>query len=303
MPLAYWISCSVVLSLLAGLTACSPLTVLNGVVPDDASRVVSGVPYGDNARQQLDIYVPPDVASPPVVVFFYGGSWRSGSRADYKFVGDALASRGIMAVIADYRLYPDVAYPDFVLDSARAVAWTLHHIAGYGGDPAQVFVAGHSAGGYNAAMVALDGRWLARFDATPAMLRGWIGMAGPYDFLPIVARSLKPVFHFPGTPLDSQPIAHVSAAAPPALLMAGLADTTVDPERNTDGLAAALRAVHAPVTVVHYDRLGHALLAGALARPLRWRAPVLEDLARFVHETASAAQRPVPCAVAPGVQP
>jgi len=276
--------------LVVGLAACSPLAVLNGAVPDDASRVVSGVAYGDSPRQQLDIYAPPGVSRPPVVVFFYGGSWRNGSRADYKFVGDALASRGIMAVIADYRLYPDVSYPDFVDDSARAVAWTLHHIANYGGDPAEVFVAGHSAGGYNAAMVALDARWLARFDASPAMLRGWIGMAGPYNFLPIVARSLKPVFHFPGTPADSQPIAHVSAAAPPALLMVGMADTTVDPELNTERLAAALRAAHASVDVVRYDRLGHALLAGALARPLRWRAPVLDDLTAFVWQTARAGQ-------------
>ncbi|WMD21515.1 alpha/beta hydrolase [Achromobacter seleniivolatilans] len=293
------LACLIVLSL----AACSPLTVLNGAVPDHASRVVSGVPYGQDARQQMDIYAPPGVEKPPVVVFFYGGSWQSGSRADYKFVGDALASRGIMAVIADYRLYPQVSYPDFVEDSARAVAWALHHIAEYGGDPGRVFVAGHSAGGYNAAMVALDARWLARFDASPAMLRGWIGMAGPYDFLPIVARSLKPVFHFPDTPPDSQPIAHVSANAPPALLMVGLADTTVDPARNTEGLAAALQAAHVPVTVVRYDRLGHALLAGALARPLRWRAPVLDDLAGFVLDRpASVRNQQAPVAAGQGRQ-
>ncbi|WP_454674496.1 alpha/beta hydrolase [Achromobacter pestifer] len=279
--------------LVLALAACSPLTVLNGAVPDHASRIVPDVAYGEGGRRLLDIYAPPGVDKPPVVVFFYGGSWRNGSRADYKFVGDALASRGIMAVIADYRLYPAVSYPDFVEDSARAVAWTLQHIAEYGGDPARVYVAGHSAGGYNAAMVALDARWLARFGASPAMLRGWIGMAGPYDFLPIVARDVKPVFHFPGTPPDSQPIAHVSAAAPPTLLMAGLDDTTVDPHRNAEALAAALQAAHVPVTLVLYDRLGHAMLAGALARPLRWRAPVLDDLAAFVlHPLQQAGRAP-----------
>lgn len=280
--------------LILGLTACSPLTVLNGAVPDNASRIVTDVAYGDDPRQRVDIYAPPGVRNPPVVVFFYGGSWRNGSRADYKFVGDALASRGILAVIADYRLYPDAAYPDFLDDCARAVAWTLRHVADYGGDPARVFVAGHSAGGYNAAMIALDPRWLQRQGASPSMLRGWIGMAGPYDFLPIVAASLKPVFHFPGTPPDSQPITHVTAHAPPTLLMAGMADTTVDPHRNTEGLAAALRAAHVPVTLVRYDGLGHALLAGALARPLRWRAPVLDDLAGFVLDASGGPLRADP---------
>ncbi|CAB3642664.1 alpha/beta hydrolase [Achromobacter pestifer] len=288
--------------LVLALAACSPLTVLNGAVPDHASRIVPDVAYGEGGRRLLDIYAPPGVDKPPVVVFFYGGSWRNGSRADYKFVGDALASRGIMAVIADYRLYPAVSYPDFVEDSARAVAWTLQHIAEYGGDPARVYVAGHSAGGYNAAMVALDARWLARFGASPAMLRGWIGMAGPYDFLPIVARDVKPVFHFPGTPPDSQPIAHVSAAAPPTLLMAGLDDTTVDPHRNAEALAAALQAAHVPVTLVLYDRLGHAMLAGALARPLRWRAPVLDDLAAFVLHPSQQADRAPPGLARQGAQ-
>jgi acetyl esterase/lipase len=269
------------------LTACSPLKILNATVPDNASRVVAGIPYGADPRQELDVYVPPGVATPPVVVFFYGGNWDSGSRGQYKFVGDALASRGIMAVIADYRVYPQVTYPAFVEDAAGAVAWTLRHIGEYGGDAHHVFVAGHSAGAYNAAMVALDPRWLGEFGATPGMLSGWIGIAGPYDFLPIVAEGIKPVFHFPDTPADSQPIAHATSAAPPTLLVTGTSDHVVDPNRNSGRLADALRAAHVDVRVESYDGVGHGLLVGAFARPLRWSAPVLADVAGFVTDVAA----------------
>ncbi len=275
------------LAVLLLLAACSPLTLLNGAVPDGASRATTGLAYGPLARQRLDIYAPLDASQAPVVVFFYGGNWRSGERADYRFAGDALASRGIVAVIADYRLYPEARYPAFLQDAARVVAWTREHIGAYGGDPDRVFVAGHSAGGYIAAMLALDPRWLQGAGTSPAVLAGWIGLAGPYDFLPIVARDIRPVFSFPGTPADSQPIRHATAAAPPGLLLTGAADTTVDPQRNSARLAQALSAAGACARLVEYPDLGHKLLVGALARPLRWRAPVLDDLSAFVARPCS----------------
>ncbi|WP_019938743.1 alpha/beta hydrolase [Bordetella sp. FB-8] len=274
---------------LQALTTRSPLALINGVIPADACQVVQGVSYGRGPRQQLDIYIPWRAAGAPVVVFFYGGSWRSGARADYKFVGDALASRGYVTVIADYQLYPQAAYPDFLHDCAQAVAWAAQHCAPYGGDPARLYLVGHSAGAYNAAMLALDRRWLQAHGGSPAMLAGWVGMAGPYDFLPIQTRTVRPVFHYPRTPADSQPVVHAHIGAPPALLMAGSADSMVDPRRNTDGLAQALSAAKADVQSIRYRGLGHEMLVGALARPLRWRAPVLQDLCAFLGKRRGAA--------------
>jgi acetyl esterase/lipase len=270
-----------------GLTACSPFKTLNAFVPDNANRVVAGIAYGTNARQKLDIYKPAGVTDPPVVVFFYGGSWSSGTRAEYKFVGDALSSRGILTVIADYRVYPQVSYPGFVEDSAQAVAWTLHHVNEYGGDAKRVFVAGHSAGAYNAAMVALDPRWLARFGASPTMLRGFIGLAGPYNFLPIEDEGVKPVFHYPDTTMDTQPISHVTNAAPPTLLLTAADDKVVDPNINSGKLAQALRAAQVPVQTISYKGISHGMLVGVFARPLTWLRPVLDDVSKFVLQTKS----------------
>lgn len=279
----------VVLLLFAALAVFSPLTLLNMLAWSDVnSSVVKNLAYGNDVRQKLDIYLPAqsDVA-PNVVIFFYGGNWNSGSRGQYGFVGKALASRGIMTVVADYRLSPQVAYPTFVEDAAQAVSWTLKHIGEYGGNADNVFVAGHSAGAYNAAMVALDPRWLAKFDTSPAALRGWIGIAGPYDFLPIVADSIKPAFLYPDTPLNSQPIRHVTAAVPPTLLITGTADTVVDPVRNSAALAADLRAVHVPVQTISLQGVGHGMLVGAFAPLLRSFFPVLDDVSAFVSRTSA----------------
>ncbi|TAL54903.1 alpha/beta hydrolase [Pandoraea sp.] len=298
MPGPIWSRLFLTPLLLASLTACSPLRTIDRLTPDNTYRLSAGIAYGPLARQKLDIYAPLGATRPtPVVVFFYGGNWDSGARGEYRFVGEALAARGITAVIADYRLYPQVVYPAFVEDSARAVAWTLAHIGSYGGDPHRLFVMGHSAGAYNAAMVALDPRWLASYGDSPGMLSGWIGLAGPYNFLPIDVDEIKPIFLFPHTPLASQPINHVAANAPPALLLTGSADTIVSPVRNSGALASALRAAHDAVQTENYRGVTHALLIGSFAKPLRWVAPALAQVVAFVKDTAPAA-RPTPNHVA-----
>ena len=273
--------------LTAGLLACSPLTAINALSPGSASTVTPDIAYGPLPRQKLDIYAPKVHTGPvPVVVFFYGGNWVSGERKDYAFVGHALASRGYLAVIADYRLYPDVHYPEILQDAARAVAWAAMEAGRYGGDTTRLFVMGHSAGAYNAAMVALDSSLLARHGMRPQDLRGWIGLAGPYDFLPIENTTTRPVFFFPETPASSQPIHHVTADAPPALLIAPQPgkDKLIDPQRNTGGLAAALRAQQRPVTEIYLDGVSHTTLVASLASPLRMLAPTLERVSTFINQ-------------------
>ena len=272
--------------LLLVLSACSPVKLLNAMTPDSTFDKAAGIAYGDDPRQKLDVYVPrhalPDA---PVVVFFYGGSWNSGAREDYNFVGEALASRGIVAVVADYRLYPQVRYPLFLQDAARAVAWTKAHIREFSGNPQRLYLMGHSSGGYNAAMLALDGDLLAAAGMSPKDLRGWIGLAGPYDFLPIENPAVRPVFFWPDSPPQSQPINHVSRDAPPALLIAASEDELVNPTRNTGGLAHKLRAAGVPVQDFYYSRPNHITLVATLSRPLRGLAPVLDQVVGFIKHT------------------
>ena len=271
------------LAMAAFMAACSPIKVLNALTPSGTFTKTPAIAYGSDPRQKLDVYRPlPAVSNAPVVVFFYGGSWNSGSRGDYGFVGEALASRGIVVVIADYRLYPQVRYPAFLQDGAKAVAWAVQHSADYGADPRRLYVMGHSSGAYNASMLALDARWLKEVGLAPSVFKGWIGLAGPYDFLPIENPDVKPVFFFPDSPPDSQPINHVSAAAPPSLLIASNDDNLVNPTRNNGGVAERLAAAGVPVQACYFGRTNHQTLVAALSKPLRWLAPVLERVTAFI---------------------
>ena len=276
----------VLLGLVLLSSACSPIKALNAIAPGGAQRSV-GVEYGDGPRQHVDIYKPAGLqGAAPVVLFFYGGSWNSGSREDYAFVGEALAGRGIVTLIADYRLYPEVRYPEFLRDNAAALAWAVDNVAEYGGDPQRIFLMGHSSGAYNAAMLALDPRWRTEVGVRDDVIKGWIGLAGAYDFLPIENPEVKPVFFHPHSPRDSQPINQVHAGAPPALLMAANDDDLVDPQRNSEGLARRLRDAGVPVQERYYSRPDHRTLVASLTWPLRWLAPTLDESVAFIHSTA-----------------
>ena len=275
---------------LASIAACSPTATLNVLASNDSHSFTGGVAYGPLARQKLDIYQPSSAAPAggwPTVVFFYGGSWNSGERAAYRFVAEALAARGVLMLVADYRLYPEVRYPEFLRDSALALAFGLQESARFCGNPKRVFVMGHSAGAYNAAMLALDARWLGARGHSPHELAGWIGLAGPYDFFPTGNPDVRPVFSHPNYPAGSVAVHHAVAGSPPSFLGVGRTDSLVDPQRNTGQMAARLQAVGVPVTYKVYDRANHVTLAGAFARPVRWIAPVLDDVIAFIDTTPS----------------
>ena len=274
-----------VAAVLASLTACAPTTALNVLAPANTHTTVVDVAYGTLPRQKLDVYRPRAAAPAggwPVVVFFYGGSWNSGERAQYEFVGEALASRGILTLLADYRLYPEVRFPAFLEDSALALAYGLKQAAAMGGNPKRVFAMGHSAGAYNAAMLALDARWLGAVGHSPGELAGFIGLAGPYEFLPITNPDAQPVFFHPVYPPGTQPIAFASGKAPSTFLGVANGDSVVDPERNSAALAAKLQAAGVAVELRRYERVNHLTLIGSFGQPLRWMAPVLDDVAAFV---------------------
>ena len=267
--------------------ACSPLRTFDAIVPKDGGvRVVAkNAAFGADPRQRLDLYAPRGVAAEPlpVIVFLYGGSWNSGAKAGYAFVGRALAARGFVVAIPDYRLVPAVRYPAFLEDNAAVVRWVRANAARYGGDPARIVLAGHSAGAYNAAMLALDPRWLG---ADRRFVRGLIGLAGPYDFLPLDGPVVRATFGAADDLPATQPVAHVAADAPPALLATGDADRTVRP-RNSDVLAARLAAAAVAVERRRYPGIGHVGLVTAIARPLRGRAPVLDDMAEFARRVTA----------------
>ena len=269
------------LSLLA--TACSPLGLLNGMAPKRLSA--RDIPYGDGPRRKLDVYVPAAVrGTAPVIVFLYGGGWDSGAKEDYRFVGGALAAAGFVTVIPDYRLYPEAVFPSFLDDCAAAFAWAAGHAAEYGGGE-HVFLMGHSAGAYNAAMLALDPSYLARAGSSRPVA-GTVGIAGPYDFLPLQSAELKTIFGQPPTPPATQPINHVDGRNAPMLLLAGATDTTVYPQ-NTTRLAARIRAAGGPVQSRIYPGIDHKEIIGAMGVPFRFLCPTYRDSTAFVSAYAS----------------
>jgi acetyl esterase/lipase len=257
---------------------------LNTTIGDSNVVVQRDVVYDPVHRLALDVYRPRDTRQAPVVVFFYGGSWKSGKRQWYRWAGQALARRGLVVVIPDYRLWPQVRLDGFMRDAAHAVAWTHAHAADYGGDPSSLFLMGHSAGAHIGALLATDAHWLAAVGMQPRQLAGFIGLAGPYDFLPLKDPDFIDMFGSThAAQLRSQPVHFVDGDEPPMLLMQGTTDKVVWP-RNATSLAAALRREGEPVELKFYPDIGHSAILLAMSRPFRGKAPVLDDTVRFIRQ-------------------
>lgn len=260
-------------------TACRPVTAVNALSPSAHYERLADVAYGSEPRQRLDLYRPVDEsADAPVVVFFYGKGWREASKADFEFVASSLTGAGIVVVIPDYRAYPEVVFPAFVEDGARVVEWAGRNLAGLAEGERPLFLMGHSAGAQIAALLALDPRYLDAVESPP--VEGFIGLSGPYDFLPLEPGYMEEVF-----PEDiraaSQPIEFVSARAPRTLLIHGTSDERVLPE-HSERLAAALEAEGVPVTLKFYDGTGHTRVVAALAPPLQFIADTMADTIAFI---------------------
>ena len=244
-------------------------------------QLTRSIAYAERVRQRLDICRPVDAVAAPVIVFFYGGGWRSGNKALYRYVAKALARRGYVAVVPDYRIYPEVRYPEFLEDGALVVRWVKDNIGRFGGDAEKMFLQGHSAGAHIAAMLSIDARWLADVGLVPGRdIAGLIGIAGPYDYLPLRDATLQTIFGGADR-AETQPIFHVAPGVPPALLLTGGRDRLVEPGNSTR-LAARLSTAGNAATVkylsTHRPLPHHCCASAASARS---RSGVARR--RFVH--------------------
>ncbi len=270
-------------------TGCnqSALFLVNGLARFDDYSVISDISYGSSELNHLDIYIPEHLeemqqTGRPVIIFFYGGCWGgcdTGFKEDYLFVAQALTSQGYVAVIADYRRFPDVIFPEIIDDARQATEWVKKNIENYGGNPESIFLMGHSAGAHLAALLILDETYLS----TEAQLAisGFIGLAGPYDFLPFTKPYQKAVFAPEKTYPQSQPINYVDGNEAPLLLLYGNDDETVKP-RNIINLAEKVQQLGGRVETRFYDEIDHVGILGSLSIPLRNRKLVMTDIISFI---------------------
>ena len=277
------------------LTGCTSQSVLNSLTPSRGYDLATNLIYDQPNNLRLDVYAPQGVKNAPVVVFLYGNRWSEGASKDqYKFVGEALASRGFVAVVPDYRAYPSVRFPTFVDDAARSVTWLHANVTTYGGSPDKIFVMGHSSGAHMAAMLTLKEEFLARAGGSRTWLRGMIGLAGPYDFLPITDPTLRDVFAPPEKFEQSQPILYTEGDNVPMLLMSGEDDEIVS-VRDTRNLAASIKKAGGPIETVIYPKMGHRMIVNSLSKALRSQTDVIQHVSEFVtrwSEAPRSAARP-----------
>jgi acetyl esterase/lipase len=257
----------------------------NGPTEFDRVERHANLAYGQDPRQRLDIYSPRNAVNRPVVVFWYGGSWVKGNKSRYRFVGTTLAERGIVTVIPDYRLYPQVHFPAFDEDGGRAVAWVEQHVQELGGDPHHIVLMGHSAGGHTAAFLAFNHSFLQKCGADPRDIVGLVGLSGTYVLVPGSPQE-RGTFPPPYTEKDWQPLRFVDAQSPPTLLLHGSNDKEVLPEEAVELRDEMLRQ-HLRVELHIYEHRGHGDTVASFAPVLRWRTPAVKQVVEFVNEVTT----------------
>ena len=263
------------------LTACSSsaLTLANTLARFDDYTLTANQPYGTHALNMLDIYQPREKAK-GTVIFFYGGCWgacTTFTRKHYRFVAQALTSRGYVVVIPDYRRYPNVLFPQIMEDSAAVVAWVSNNIERFSGTSDQIFLMGHSSGGHIAAMLTVNERYLGV--GLHQNIRGFIGLAAPYDF--IFDQPYLPKLFAGLEYSDSQPSHFVDGSEPPLLLLHGKEDDTVY-MRNIVNMTKTVRQKGGKVEPHIYNGVDHVAILAALSIPYNNRSEVMHDITDFL---------------------
>lgn len=243
--------------------------------------VKKDIAYGQKDWQKMDLYIPNTAENIPlpVIVFFYGGRWTDGSKDMYAFVAKSFVDKGYVVAIADYSKYPNVKFPTFVEDGAKAIAWAHSNIAQYGGDADNLFVSGHSSGAHIGGLVTADERYLKAEGKSGDIIRAFAGMAGPYDFVPD-APDLKDMFGPPSNYSQMTVTSFIDGAEPPMLLLWGEKDDAVW-QRNIDLLSNKIKEKGGLHEVKKYSQLDHVGIISSLTWFLRDKAPVLKDITDF----------------------
>jgi acetyl esterase/lipase len=216
----------------------------------DSVEVHRAISYSDDGvdKHKLDLFLPKGRTNFPVMVFFHGGAWQSGDRSTYGILGTRLAKAGIGVAIASYRLMPANPHPAQIEDAAAAFAWAYKNIAQYGGDVSRIYLAGHSAGGHLAALLALDGRYLEKLGIPASTIHGVATLSGVYD-----VGNLK---EFQNADDDPSPIHHVHSNAPPFLITYCQWDLFGLPKQARD-FAAALQKKFVSARLVYVPGQSH----------------------------------------------
>lgn len=238
--------------------------------------------YGSEPSQKLDVYIPANTMGKQldVIVFFYGGRWTYGSKEDYRFVAATFVKEGFIVVIPDYRKYPQVRFPVFVEDGAKALAWVSDHITEFHGDPARIHVVGHSAGAHIGALLAADPHYLAHEGNDRSLtIHDFVGLAGPYAFTPDEP-DLKDMFGPPENYPNMQVTTFIDGTQPPMLLLYGDKDRAVK-YANLQKLEQRIMQRGGCVRSRIYPNTNHTDLVGALSWWNRQKVPVVEDITTF----------------------